>query len=175
MGVEVKLPHIFFGRKSASVLQVMEKLQRRGKTYLGSSFQVLLQKDVFDMVSGGTASSVPISEGNQEFIDIQILLSAVFPAVDESCRVGEGAVVVVNEGGHAASVHADPVEVVIGEFLSAAVIPEYFAGGEIFDSAAFHNLRKGGCVAKYVRKPEQLVIQAEFLPEEAFAVDKLAD
>ena len=73
---------------------------------------------------------------------------------------------------HLRAVDAAPYHCVVWNFVK--LVPRELCRHKIVNSALFHNLRQRPGVAKHIRQPQNAVIHAKLLLEEAFAVHELA-
>ena len=74
-------------------------------------------------------------------------------------------------GQNLRTVDAAPAEGVVGHLVK--LVPGQLGGHEVFDAAFLHDLGQGSGIAEHVRQPEDAVFHAEFVPEEALAVEEL--
>ena len=75
-------------------------------------------------------------------------------------------------GQHLCSVDPLPVEGVVGDLVD--LVPADLRGHEGVDANALENLRQRPAVAENVGQPEVFAAMAEFLHQEAHAVEELA-
>ena len=69
-------------------------------------------------------------------------------------------------------VNSLPFKGIVWHFVK--FIPADLRRHKISDATFFHNLRQSSRVAEYIRKPENLIVRSEFLPEKALAIEELA-
>ena len=73
---------------------------------------------------------------------------------------------------HLGAVDALPEEGVIRDAVD--LVPRELGGHEIVHAGLFHDLRQCAGIAEHIRQPQDFIILAEFLAEEALAVQELA-
>ena len=139
------------------------------------TFQIRFAAQEFQMVARRPAAAVAIAERHETAAVDGILLDAFAPTCENRVRERLRIVVVVQVGEHLRAVDALPPEDVVRERISAVVRPEDLLRAEPFDAATFHDLRDGAAVAKDVRQPHDLRIDAELLLEEVLSFLELAD
>ena len=172
MAGEVKLPRICIPGSVAC--NVLKELRRGGEAEFRAALKVRLPQGKLNMVARRAAASVAVTEGNDEFIKV-FLLRALIPLVDQGRRSGRGIVIRMQEYLDLAAVMPAPHEVVVRERLSAVIVPEDLACGEMAHAAAFHDFRQRRRVAEHIRQPGDLTVNAEFFLEIPLAEQELAD
>ena len=79
----------------------------------------------------------------------------------------------VEMGEHLCSVNSLPIECIVRE--GVCVVPIYFGGKEIIDTAALHNLRNCGAVTEGVGQPEAVGSKIEILSCKSLTPKELPD
>ena len=133
----------------------------------------------FEHIAGRSAAAVSVTEG-AEILAVQILLRISVPAAEDVLGVqvcvicGLPGVTLVEAvgarremGEYLRAVYALPHEGVIGHFVE--LVPGYLCGHEVVDAGLLHNLRERRTVAKNIGEPHYLIVNAEFVLEEALA------
>ena len=103
-------------------------------------------------------------------------MALLYPAPPRAAQLlGVGAVGVAGgqEGGHGASVHALPREIVIGEGIALVVAPEDLLGHEVVHAAPLQQLRQHRGIAEGIRQPQHAAVHAELVLIILLAVDQL--
>ena len=135
---------------------------------------------------GGTAAAVAVAVADQDVV-VDLLILVALPAAHDGTGVehavvgGEEALlrILVDAGGgnqvgqNLGAVDAPPDEGVVGDAVD--LIPGQLGGHEVVDAGLAHDLGQGTGVAKDIGQPQDLVVLAEFLPEEPLAVEELTD
>ena len=74
---------------------------------------------------------------------------------------------------HLCTIDTTPQHCIVGYFIK--LVPCQLRGHKIINSTLFHDLWKCSGITEHIGQPENAVVHAEFLFEEAFAMHKLAD
>ena len=75
-------------------------------------------------------------------------------------------------GQNLRAVQSFPPESIVGHHI--ILVPAYLGGHKVAHFTPLHNLRQSRGVTEYVRKPENLTLLAELLPEKCFPIQELA-
>ena len=154
-------------------------------TYLRYSFDAFFHTlRGFEHRSGRTAATISVAVADQDII-VDILILIAVPSTHNRIRV-QHAIVCGKEAclrladaeccNHVckdlASIDSFPVHRIIRNFVE--LVPCQFRGHKIVNTAFFQDLRHRRTVSEHIRQPQDLVVYAKFLPEEAFSKQKLA-
>ena len=175
--------------QAAVVLHPLAKLVKigagKGLTHPGKAGHAVFHSvGGFQHGAGRAAAAVAVAVGDQNVV-VDVLILVALPAADDSIGMkhavvgGEEALLFVlpnaqrgdQMGQNLRTVDAAPAEGVVGHLVK--LVPGQLGGHEVFDAAFLHDLGQGSGIAKHVRQPEDAVFHAEFVPEEALAVEEL--
>ncbi len=173
MRLEVELAHVS-RRGNAPHGQVIEIVLRSRHAGERHTLQICAACHILEVIARRASAPVSPTKRHQTGGDI-ILLDALRPAQDQRRGIGLGVVLVVQMHEHAGAVNAFPVERVQREGIATVIDPKDLVGGEVVDATAAHDLWQASGIAKDIRQPEQLRIDAEFVLDEPLAIQELTD
>ena len=169
--IELAVP----ARKFIAVgIETLEEVVCASEADMRHSFEVGKTLCELDMFFRGTASAVADAHEVEEFPGLDTFMITGLRMV-HGLRFAEP---VVGVGGREVcqnfrTVDAAPEEGMVGE--AVGFVPGDFLSEEVVASRFFDDLREGGGVAENIGNPEVFHIDAEFIHEEIFPVEELAD
>ena len=133
--------------------------------------------------AGGAAAAVAVSAGEEDVV-CELLLLVALPGADDrggvQVAVVGGVVAVAGLvgilGGDEVGEDLRPVDALPPEGVHrqlVELVPGDLGGHEVVDAALAQDLRQGRGIAEDVGQPEDLVVLAELVAEELFAVEEL--
>ena len=135
-------------------------------------------------IAGRAAAAVTVAVSDENIV-VDVFVLVAFPAAHNGIRVqhavvgGEEVLHVLADAErgdemrqHFAAVNAAPLKCIERHFVE--LVPRKLRRHKVIDAALFHDLRQRAGVAEHIRQPQNAVIHAEFLAEEALAVNELA-
>ncbi len=166
-----------------ALLHAAQEVANKSGSCIGDPGDALfLAFDHFDLLGGGTSAAVTVAVGDHYLVREHFLLVAIVGADHHAriCGANVGTAVCgklaqISRGQEVGidrcAVDALPAEGVVGH--GVGVVPADLGGHEPIHSRFAQDLRECGRVAEYVGEPEHAAVHAEFLAEEALAVDDL--